>query len=209
MSNSIDVVILTKSSKNSGYCVAGIDVNSRKWVRLVSSDEKSHGALFHLNMQYQNQTYCQILDVVRVPVIRNHPIERQPENILIDEKKNWEKIKEISIDDVFKMHPPETHSFLLGNQYSYITEERVDTVDRSLILVEVSDLIVTHPIEDTTKASFQYRSTKYKNMSVTDPDFYSTPDRTIIERAALIMSLPDTPYNERYYYKFIAKLFSL
>jgi len=209
MSKEIDVVILTKSSKNGGYCVAGIDVNSSKWVRLVSSDTRSHGALFDRDMQYRNNTFFNLLDVVRVPVLRKVPSEHQPENILIDEEEYWEKIGELSISDVLELHPPETHRFLLGNEYPYITEERVDTVGHSLILVKVSDLIITHPRERTTKASFRYRFTTYENMSVTDRDFYNTPDQTELGDAVLIMSLPDTPYPERKYFKFIAKLFPL
>ena len=93
MSKEIDVVILTKSSKNGGYCVAGIDVNNSKWVRLVSSDIESHGALFNQDMQYRNNTFCNLLDVVRVPVLRKDPSEHQPENILIDEEEYWEKLE--------------------------------------------------------------------------------------------------------------------
>lgn len=207
MSEEIDVVILAKSSKNGGYCVAGIDVNSSKWVRLVSSDTNSHGALFDRDMQYRNNTFCNLLDVVRVPFLREDPSKYQPENILIDKEKRWEKIDEMSICDVLELHPPETHEFLLGNEHTYITDRRVDTVGHSLILVKVSDLIITHPRERTTKASFLYNLTAYANMSVTDPNFYNTPDETEIGDAIIIMSLPDTPFPERKYFKFIAKLF--
>ena len=40
-----EVAILTKSSKYKGYCVAGIDVNTGEWVRFVSDNEQTHGAL--------------------------------------------------------------------------------------------------------------------------------------------------------------------
>lgn len=207
MSEKIDIVILTKSSKNSGYCVAGIEVNSSKWVRLVSSDIQSHGALFDRNMQYRDRTYCNILDVVRIPVLRKDPSKHQPENILIDEEKTWDKIREMSIFELLELHPPETHCVLLGNRYPYITEKRVDMVGHSLILVKVSNLIISHPRERATKARFRYGGVTYENMSVTDQDFYKTPNETDIGDAVLVMSLPGNPCPERKYFKFIAKLF--
>lgn len=39
------LVIMTESSKFSGKCVAGIDTESGRWVRLVSDDEETHGQL--------------------------------------------------------------------------------------------------------------------------------------------------------------------
>ena len=209
MKDSIDIAILTKSAKNGGYCVAGVDVKSGRWIRLVSGDEESHGALFDQDMQYRNGSGCRILDVVRVPILRDVPTDYQPENVLINENEYWEKISELSIDDVLEIHPTETHACLLGNIYPYITEERIESVGHSLILVKVRDLVITHPHARSTKAEFKYRLNTYENMSVTDHDFYSTPDQTRIEKAILVMSLPDAPYQERRYYKFIAKIFPL
>lgn len=40
------IIILTKSKKHSGYCVAGIDYETGEWIRLVSSDLETEGALF-------------------------------------------------------------------------------------------------------------------------------------------------------------------
>ena len=209
MSKEIQAVILTKSAKNGGYCVAGIDVQTSKWVRFVSNDSLSHGALFDQDMQYKDESYCKLLDVVTIPILGDAPIQYQPENVLIDNKKYWEKNGELSIPDLLELHPPERHNCLLGNVYPYITAERIGTVGHSLILVKVEDLIITHPSVRSTKANFQYGFTAYDNISVTDPDFYNTPDQAEIGNAILIMSLPDTPYQKRNYYKFIAKILPL
>jgi hypothetical protein len=91
MNKNIEVVILTKSIKNGGYCVAGIDINTSKWVRLVSSDRDSHGALFEQDIQYRNGMNCEPLDVARVPILRKMPTAYQPENVLIDECDCQEK----------------------------------------------------------------------------------------------------------------------
>jgi hypothetical protein len=209
MNQYVDAVILTKSMKNGGYCVAGINVNTSEWVRFISGDTNSHGALSDQDMLYENGKSCDILDVVRVPIIRKAPSIHQPENILIDETKYWKKLHGLSIKDILEIHPAEVHIDLLGNKYPYITEERIHTVNHSLILIKASDLIITHPRTHSTKAKFIYRYDVYENMSVTDPDYYESPEQTYIDKAVLVMSLPDTPYQERRYYKFIAKIFPI
>ena len=150
---------------------------------------------------------CQVLDVVHVPVLRPAPNDYQPENILIDENKLWKKVGCLSIDELLALHPSESHPNLLGNIYPYITKEKIEAVGRSLILVEVQNLVILHPNEDSTKASFRYKFNQYDNISVTDWDYRHTD--TSLEKAILVMSLPDMPYNERRYYKFIAKVFPL
>lgn len=202
-----EIAILTKSSKNRGYCVAGIDLETGEWIRLVSDDVGSHGALFEGHMRYVNGGICQILDIVSVPVLGPAPGIYQPENVLIDSAEQWEKLGVISIDEVLQLHPAEYHNYLLGNEYSYITDAKIDTVGHSLILVEVSDLVITHPGEHQTKASFRYNFDTYMNMSVTDQEFYDVPNGKKYSSAILVMSLPEVPYNERYFYKFVAKIF--
>lgn len=205
MGHAMDVVILTKSSKFGGYCVAGIDIKSGKWIRLVSCGDANRGPLLKKHMEYRDGSACSILDIARVPIIRRVPSDHQPENVLIDEGERWEKVGRLSVEGLLDLHPAEKHRYLLGNAYSYITKDRIGTVGHSLVLVQVSDLEITHPDERKTKASFRYRGTLYKDMSVTDPDHYKTPYEA--ENAILVLSLPDTPVNERYYYKFVAKVF--
>lgn len=45
------MIILTKSSKFSAKCVAGINVENGEWVRLVSDDVEKHGAIPDYKLQ--------------------------------------------------------------------------------------------------------------------------------------------------------------
>lgn len=196
------------SSKNKGYCVAGIDIENHKWIRLISDDRLTHGALNKKAVTYDNGQSCHPLDIVIVPTIKELSSEYQPENVLIDSAKKWRKIREYTaIDEVLKLHPLEDHKFLLGNQFNYITEPEIRSVGHSLILVQVRALTITHPYSQKTKASFMYKNIFYKNIAVTDPNFYCTNDGWYTNSAILVMSLPDSPYPEDKYYKFIAKIF--
>lgn len=206
-----EVVILTMSSKHKKYCVAGLDTNTGRWFRFVSNDGASHGALSGRDVIYKDKTYCQPLDVVRITVLKELPIEYQPENVLIDSEYYWEKIGQLDVKALLKAFPSETPSTILGNIDPYAREVEMRRIGHSLVRIEVAELHVTHPEEYKTKASFIYNNTRYSNMSVTDPDFYKKP-AFYAARALLVVSLPDTPfpvYGENRYYKFVAKIFPL
>ena len=204
-----NIAILTKSSKNKRYCVAGIDMNNGMWVRLVSADEISHGALSNDDMRYDDGSPCNILDVAKIQIVCPAPNDFQPENVLIDAKKPWKRLGHLSIKDVLSIHPAERHSVILGNKYAYLTDAKIGTVGHSLVLIQVRDLMLSRSENLKTKAQFYYGAYKYEKMSVTDPQYYSVVDPMNIGNAVLVVSLPDAPHNEKYYYKFIAKIFPL
>lgn len=203
-----EVVILTMSSKNKKYCVAGIDISSGKWVRLISNDASSHGALSRNEVRYNNGMQCKPLDIAKISFIEERPLDYQPENTLIDTQKRWRKIDEITVDDLLKIHPPERHSYLLGNQYAYITEARIGFVGHSLIMVKVYNLAIYRAYGFKIKAMFTYNGCEYKDISVTDPDYFEI-DKLEYKTALLVMSLPESPFPENRYYKFVAKVFPL
>lgn len=70
------VILLTKSLKNGGYCVAGIDYYTGQWIRLVSGNQETKGALEKCGVPYKP------LDIVIVDNITPMPIQYQPENYL-------------------------------------------------------------------------------------------------------------------------------
>ena len=210
MRENIKIIILTKSSKHHGYCVAGVDAKTGKWIRLVSSDINTHGALSACHLKYKDGTYCRPLDIVSVPIIKRCPTVLQPENILIDEKAQWTKIGRASLGELINTHMLESHVYLLGNAYPYITSAKIGTVGHSLELVYVKNMIIYHPQEQRTKACFDsLNGITYKDMSVTDRDFYDMPNNTMIGDALIVVSLPDTPIMENRYYKFVAKIFPI
>lgn len=200
---------MTESSKFSGKCVAGIDVESGKWVRLVSDDEETHGAIANNDLYYQDGGKCQVLDIVDVPIIEECGDHIQPENVLLDTSKYIRYVGMASLEDVLEIHPAEIRNDILGNKYSYISEQRVDSVGYSLALVEVQDLEIVQ-VENPngrpkTKVNFTYQGYSYTQMSVTDPRFYSVTSGTVYDSAVLVISI-GTPYNEKYY-KFVSGIY--
>lgn len=206
-----EVAILTKSSKLGRYCVAGVDLITGEWVRLVSNDAQTHGALSRSDITYEDRSICNPLDVVLVDVIGAAPLAHQPENYLIDSHEYWRKTGECTLSKVLGVHPAEVRPYLYGNLSPFVDGEEIDNMGYSLTLVRVSSLAISQTIntynKPKTKASFFYNGKWYNNMSVTDPDFYSVPNGTRFDSAYLVISLPDTPFPEDCYYKFVAQIF--
>lgn len=198
----VKAVILTKSSKNGGYCVAGIRTDTGDLVRFVSDDQHSNGALTDADMDFQDGTVCKPLDIVKVPILKPAPTSHQPENLLIDGRQYWTKVGEYTLDQVLNCHPPECLGQIFGTYgYALLEEEHPGY---SLNLIAVKDLVIQQ--ENKTKASFLYGSSRYRYVSVTDSDYYNVPNGTRIGNAYLIVSLPESTYEGKYY-KFIAKIF--
>ena len=206
-----EIAILTKSSKFGGYCVAGVDINTGEWVRFVSNNVQTHGALSKCDITYKDRNICAPLDVVLVDVVGAAPLAHQPENYLIDSHKYWRKTGKCTLSDVLGVHPEEVQPYLYGNLSPFVNGNEITNIGYSLTLVKVSSLTISQTTnicnKPKTKASFVYNKKRYYNMSVTDPNFYSAPNGTSFADAYLVISLPDTPFPEDCYYKFVAQIY--
>ena len=203
------MVVLTKSSKYGKNCVAGINLASGGWVRLVTNDESSHGAVSDEDLVCEDGKSVQVLDVIDAPILEACNTEIQPENVLLDLDTYIDIVGKMTIEEVLSIHPLEARDNILGNIYSYITEARVGSVGYSLTIVEVDDLeIVQEENLDgkiKTKVNFKYNDTQYEDISVTDKDFYSVENGTQYDNAILVVSI-GTPYNGKYY-KFVSAIY--
>ena len=202
------VIVLTKSSKHGGLCVAGIDAENGQWIRLVSNNSSTHGALMYEDIIYEDGSEMQILDIVDVEIIgkENNPI--QPENYIINSNFYFKLRGRSELRDVLTLHPCEKLPAILGNYNCYVPETDIGKVGYSLTMIQVKNLFI-HQVHNPsgapkTKASFFYNGYNYSRMPVTDSKFYSVSDGKYYSEAILIMSI-GTPYNSNYY-KFIAAI---
>jgi hypothetical protein len=206
-----EIIILTKSSKHGGYCVAGLGAEDGVWYRLVTSRDDTRWAVSEGCMTYKDGSPCQPLDIARIYVKEPLPSKRQPENILIDTRLYWEKTGESSLDSILSIHPGERRNFLLGNDSHRLRWREMMKLGRSLELVYAENMVIKKTSSSRgkpkTKAELTYNGIRYGNMSVTDPEYYGVPDGTAISGAFIVASVPDAPYRDGYFYKFIAKIF--
>ena len=130
----IKMAVLTKSSKYGNNCVAGIDLSNGDWVRLVTEDEASHGAVSDNDLICEDGRSVEVLDVIDAPILGRCNDCVQPENVLLDLDTYIEIKGRMTLDEVLRIHPLERKRNILGNDYGYITEARVSTVGYSLVL---------------------------------------------------------------------------
>ena len=204
---SIDVLILTKSSKHDNYCVAGVDVKTREWVRLVSTCDERDGAVSRYEMTDRNGYEIVPLDVVRVVVNRKCPIGCQSENYELSYGYKWQLIDRISFYDAMQYISLYRSKFIFGNSYMYISHEKIEEQKKSLLIAEVKDLRIFKNEQRKQKCVFKYGGYTYNTVSMTDPEYYRYED-CYIEKAYIVVSLPHNDYNGKHY-KFVAKIFPI
>ena len=193
----MEVTILAKSDKHTGYCVGAITKNG-DIVRLVR-DEEGHAL---------NEEQCKFEKMDSLLIDVTHaPLKHQRENYILNEVIEKHK-SHITINDLtrFLTNP----RFIFSNENPWLTEEEMQGRKSTLLLVEVDDLQIYQNDEDKFKADFTYNNQAYKKFSITDPKF-KTRERKI-PKAIVLISLPDTPYT-RYghelYYKFISAVYPI
>ena len=104
------IVCLANSYKSRGRCIAGREVLSRNryggWIRPVSARPKQEVAL--VECRYANNASPKVLEIITVPLLNAVPNNHQTENHLLDRKRRWAKIREVTWDDLedLRQRPP-------------------------------------------------------------------------------------------------------
>ena len=210
----MNAIILTRSGKYGGACVAGIDLETNTFVRFVGE------AYTAKEIPFSDIRGINELDIVEVKTIRRCPIGPQTENILVPRAAFCKKDKYSgTIEDL-------QASILYPDDPSLLetTDNRLKTVDcfqHSLEMVLVRNLLLKKYIKPydnclTTRASFSIGSLYYDDFRVTDfkYDLRESEDESImIPYAAVVLSIPKNGFSvngiDMGYYKFIASIFPI
>ena len=216
---------LTKSYKGGGYCVAGVDFDTKRFIRLVKSEDPEQDSLTNEIMSYsvlhnfdfgqlQSSQPINCFDVVDAEVIRPIPINCQTENYLIDTSIPLKFINSIPADDALKLISPEESELIICNKNNKLNPSEIKNIDRSLFLYYVENL--TFQIFQNeygswkNTCSFIYNGNLYDSISMTDPRYRHSENNGItIAKAAVIMSLPVRAAADGFFYKFVANVIEL
>lgn len=171
--STVDIICLANSRKLGGKCVAGVRLDGRGWVRLVSGT--GDGSLSALQCQLsQVGREVQVLDIISVRLLSPSPKPHQPENWLIADEP-WRLARRplsrrvLRMLDDYIVHGPE---LLRGKTdrvpFSWLS---TDPAEASLALVEPENLCfyATHSFrgKPQLRATFRLGSQEY-NLVVTD-----------------------------------------
>ena len=198
---------MTKSLKDRDYCVAGIDMASGEWIRLVSSKTGDAFPKELLDDQSIN-----VLDVAEVALKAYAPYKTQIENWLIDESSSIRKVGSLTLHQVLSKRRHDTPQFIFGNDKNWLEQDEVKNLKHSLEMLSVTDLTFDTSLKGDGrhhhKVMFCYKGNKY-NLCLTDKKFrIEDLSGFVLPKATIVVSIPPVPYGENeLYYKFVAKIF--
>ncbi len=202
-----EIVLLAKSLKDHGYCVAGIDLQTKQWVRLVSDIDGEA-----ISKDALDSRGIKELDTIRVDVIKPVPSGCHTEDWLLNSDATILKTGSYSLDQVTKLRSPDHHETLYGNTKSELDANEIKQQNHSLELIEAKNIVFDTSLKGDGRyhhhVNFQYNYNRY-DCSLTDPKVRNEKiDGYPIPQAYLVVSLPKEPYGESHTYKkFVAKVF--
>ena len=207
------IIILTKSKKHSGYCVAGIDYETGEWIRLVSSDLETEGAVPWEDLQCSNGETLEVYDIIMCRLLRKCGTIVQPENCLYDENVKWEKVGKSNLDEVIKIHGYDSVEYVFENEDTKLPADWIFSGNPSLCLLKVKDASIWVKTFEDKKISlnFTYDDIQYKYMSISQIDLLNyyrnkTDDSYPLGTVTVVFSLTDKYYWNGKYYKVVAQI---
>lgn len=207
------IIILTKSKKHSGYCVAGIDYETGEWIRLVSSDLETEGAVPWEDLQYSNGETLEVYDIIMCRLLRKCGTIVQPENCLYDKTVKWKKVEKSNLDEVIKIHGYDSVEYIFENEDTKLPADWIFSRNPSLCLLKVKDASIWVKTFEDKKISlnFTYDDIQYKYMSISQIDLLNyyrnkTDDSYPLGTVTVVFSLTDKYYWNGKYYKVVAQI---
>lgn len=211
-----EIIVLAKSDKVSGFCIAGVDTSTGEWIRPISKDIEHEGAVPRSDIMYEDGTELQLFDIVKIEFIKHSPSFSQPENYVYDETKYWLKTGVSSIDFIKKLRGLDTPSVILHNERRDVLDEEIEE-SCSLLIVKIENPVVnvtTYPEKKKITMSFTYNGETYSYFSISDRtikhEYSMKPDgyyRDFGSNTIATISLTGKYLRTGKYYKMIAHVF--
>ncbi len=208
------ITVLTKSCKNKGYCVAGIDEMTQRLVRLVSEDVNTQGALQNEHILYPSGAQMQIFDKIAVEVTHNQNLWYQPENFVVKSNMYLGYRGKATLPEIRQaLMQPE---FIFYNTDKSILPQDIQRqmVKSSLQFVEVQTLVlrIDNYDENRIYANFLYNNRWYNYFKITDYELTKKYHANILREgqitlhnAMIVFSLAGM-YRDGKHYKLVANI---
>lgn len=174
-----ELVCLANSRKHNGRCVAGIEIESKEWIRPVSN--RSGHEVSELERRYRGGVEPQVLDIVTVPLVGPRPVGFRRENWLLDPAVRWRREGRIGWSELCALEQHPKSLWINGHHTTDGVNDRVpveqeDTLVDSLKLIQVDRVTMkvdpAPPMSNDTKpivrARFLHAGSVYA-LRVTDP----------------------------------------
>ncbi len=195
-------LVLTKSAKNHSFCVAGIDLDKNRLIRLVSDMEGNAISYHQFTHKEKPIEILSEIDISCSPA----PLSIQTENYLLKKINSVNQVYGTDkLDDIWGMVE---NPNLLNECTYYVSPNVAQRIHRSLMIAEVRNFIISEDLnnknEKKTKAMFFYNNHYFSNLAITDREFFNKSFEC--SRCKIVLSISEKPYNNKHYI-FIAKIF--
>ncbi|HAS6218543.1 dual OB domain-containing protein [Vibrio vulnificus] len=189
--NTVRVLILAKSYKNGGRCIAGKicedlpdnKVRLHEWARpaLLNQKDEAIDPITVNEYQYTNGDFLKVLDIADIPKHANCEVAGQPDNFVVKRGEKWSKHHHFRADCVFNITDTPVDIWLdSSTSTNKTTKAYVDAgkVSQSLYLIRPTSLKITlsneyndwnERYQKKTLASFYYNDVLYEDISITCP----------------------------------------
>ena len=168
------LVILAESAKYNNFCVAGVDMETGKWIRPISQKAEPEEAVPLDDLKYPDGSRVELLDVAEIKFSDravNNPI--QPENFFYNEKYFWQKVGRATLQEVIDKRGFDMRDKIFFNDERSIFGADVEKISarESLLLLPMENLFIEVEEDKEHKkffADFEYRGKKIFRFSVGD-----------------------------------------
>lgn len=207
-----DIIVLTKSDKRSGYCVAGIDKVTGEWIRVVSSNSITENAVPPGDLIAEDGTQVEVYDIVEIEFIKHIPTDVQPENYLYNECVPWKIKGKSNLREVIAIHGYDDTDYVFENDDNRLNSSEALWIESSLLLLKVEQPrynVRTFPERKVLQMNFKYKGISYCYFKVTQTElknryFAKRDDWYLANTDVFVFSLTDR-YKDGRYYKVVAQ----
>lgn len=192
MENKMKIVVLAKSYKTGGRCLAGKIVEYTEgdqkvkignWVRPVPNDGEDHSSLSHEMYIDSDGNEVKVLDIVEIPLVANPSTDiiGQPENFIFDDTKKWKILSSLRAESVPNITDSTNDIWLEPNSPSNSVSSfyaQQGLIGQSLYLIKPSNfnVVLSNEYNDYEQkykkritAQFDYNGQEYDEISITCP----------------------------------------
>lgn len=214
--NTKEIVVLTKSKKKGGYCVAGIDTTSGKWIRPISNNAVDEGAVPISDILYNDGSKMNIFDKVQIEFISESPTLAQPENWVYNPETKWKRKGTSSLYEVINFRGYDKPDMVFCNYEKEVNESNLDGKGSLLLLSVINSSIFIKTFNDghrRLQLNFTYNNANYRYFKISDEvinnRFLNYPDGVYDSRDKLsaVFSLTGKYDITNKYYKMVAQMF--
>jgi hypothetical protein len=167
----LQLLVLANSKKFNGRCIAGIDLDSGKWLRPVSNTEHGEFTAAECSVNVgSSRRQVQPLDVIEITVGASKPGIGHPEDVHTNHG-NWKYLVSIPAKEgssILDNYLDNGHELLFNREASVPeTDAKSGKVKKSLCVIRVNDAIFDCSFKNQLRVKFTHRGRKY-NLPVTD-----------------------------------------